>query len=233
MCDRIAAPIGNNHKVAGRAGEHQVTSTSRKRVRAKAPAKRTTAKPQVRAAKRTTAKPQVHGTSAAKPNVAALLAEIERLETQTAAIPTLQKAIERLAVLLGPNPEGSSPDDEARPQGKQHWPVFLKEWRRSRNATLEKLEPATGLSMSQLSRVENGLQSYTQEILEGYAEALGCRPADLLSHPPHRPENALNPLFTQLRAQQVTRRTDVALRSADQQQPLLEPQRAQTRDRNR
>ena len=45
---------------------------------------------------------------------------------------------------------------------------------------------ATRIDMSDasVSRIERGGQPYNQGVLEAWAEAVGCSPADLLHHPP-------------------------------------------------
>lgn len=54
------------------------------------------------------------------------------------------------------------------------------------------------LSPAHMSRVETGLRQYTQEILEAYAEILGCTPADLISRPPRDPARAYRELIAEL-----------------------------------
>jgi len=44
-------------------------------------------------------------------------------------------------------------------------------------------------SKSTLSRIENGQQGYTQETLEALAQALECRPTDLLIQDPLKPND--------------------------------------------
>jgi transcriptional regulator with XRE-family HTH domain len=69
-------------------------------------------------------------------------------------------------------------------------PNFIKDWRKSRNLTLEKLvdrlEGMFGYETTQasLSRIERSEQPYSQPILEALADALGCEPADLIMRPP-------------------------------------------------
>jgi transcriptional regulator with XRE-family HTH domain len=131
-----------------------------------------------------------------------LFKEIEALRAQVGEIPRLREALQSVAAGLHrkPGQAGPAPSISEAPRKAQHKrPSFLLEWRLSRKFTLGDIAKAIGYSKSQLSRVENGLQAYTQPILEGYAETVGCRPSDLLSHPPFRPELALTPLFAQLR----------------------------------
>src|SRR3990167_11187535 len=69
---------------------------------------------------------------------------------------------------------------------------FIRIWRGYRHLSQDKLvdrvrERVEGFSKASLSRIENGLQPYTQETLEALAWALGCKPADLLIREPGCP----------------------------------------------
>lgn len=60
--------------------------------------------------------------------------------------------------------------------------LFLKEWRKHRdNMTQEDLAERVGMSVSNISQLERGLQGYSQEGLEALAEALRCEPGHLLT----------------------------------------------------
>ena len=61
---------------------------------------------------------------------------------------------------------------------------YIGEWRIFRNLTQERLADRVGLSVPQVSKIENGSQGYRQDTLQAFAEALGCEPADLLRPPP-------------------------------------------------
>ncbi|MEZ2132721.1 MULTISPECIES: helix-turn-helix domain-containing protein [unclassified Sinorhizobium] len=68
---------------------------------------------------------------------------------------------------------------------------YIKQWRAYRGLSLRKLadrmeiEPGVPLtSHANIGRIENFEQPYTQEILEGLAEALECSPSDLLTVDP-------------------------------------------------
>lgn len=63
-------------------------------------------------------------------------------------------------------------------------PWFLREWRQDRNLTLEALASRVGSTAASISRLENRRQPYSQPLLEALAEALSCRPGDLISRPP-------------------------------------------------
>lgn len=81
----------------------------------------------------------------------------------------------------------------AAPRKKPH---YIKEWRLHRGLSLRRLadrltDPVTFerlISDASLSRIENGKQDYTQEVLEALADAFGCEPADLLMRNPLDPE---------------------------------------------
>lgn len=68
--------------------------------------------------------------------------------------------------------------------------TFIREWRKDRNLTLEKLVERLAAmfqfetTSASLSRVEKGLQPYSQPLLEAIADALMCAPADLLTRVP-------------------------------------------------
>lgn len=67
--------------------------------------------------------------------------------------------------------------------------TFIKEWREFRKAgdakfTQEELAHRAGMSAGNLSLLERGLISYTQDTLERLADALDCDPVDLLTRNP-------------------------------------------------
>jgi hypothetical protein len=65
--------------------------------------------------------------------------------------------------------------------------------------------------LARVSRVENGITPYTQDVLETYARVLGCTVADLVSRPPSDPEG-LWAIWDRLRAED-RRRAVVILRA--------------------
>ena len=67
-------------------------------------------------------------------------------------------------------------------------PTNLKLWRLDRGLTQEKLSERLGMSIGNLSQLERGIIGYTQETLEGSAQALGISPADILVRDPRDPE---------------------------------------------
>lgn len=64
---------------------------------------------------------------------------------------------------------------------------YLKAWRKHRGYTQERLAEMTGLSKPYISQLESGARQYTQELLEMFAEALSCAPADLIIRNPADP----------------------------------------------
>jgi transcriptional regulator with XRE-family HTH domain len=62
---------------------------------------------------------------------------------------------------------------------------FIREWRKYRNLTLEKLAERVGVTHGALSQLERGEVNYTQPMLEALADALQCEPADLIMRDPN------------------------------------------------
>jgi len=61
---------------------------------------------------------------------------------------------------------------------------FIREWRKHRLLTLERLAERVGVTHGALSQLERGETNYTQPMLEALADALTCTPGDLISRPP-------------------------------------------------
>lgn len=59
--------------------------------------------------------------------------------------------------------------------------IFLKEWREYRGLTQESLADRVGMSVSNISQLERGLQGYSDEGLERLADALRCDPGQILT----------------------------------------------------
>lgn len=66
--------------------------------------------------------------------------------------------------------------------------TFFKEWRVHRGFSQEQLADRLETSVASISRIENGTQPYTQDVLEALAEALMTDPASLLMRNPEDPE---------------------------------------------
>lgn len=71
---------------------------------------------------------------------------------------------------------------------KTHKPTFIRQWRKHRGYSVEKLAEMVEITGASLSRIERGLQPYNQEILERLAEALMTDVASLLIRDPSEPE---------------------------------------------
>jgi transcriptional regulator with XRE-family HTH domain len=71
-------------------------------------------------------------------------------------------------------------------KAKTSW--FLKEWRKHRGYTQERLAEMVSLSKPYISQLERGDRQYTQELLELFAGALMCEPVDLIIRDPSDPE---------------------------------------------
>jgi transcriptional regulator with XRE-family HTH domain len=63
---------------------------------------------------------------------------------------------------------------------------FIREWRKSKRLTQEKLAEMIGSTSGAISQLENGIINYTQPTLEAIAKALECRPGDLLNRMPEQ-----------------------------------------------
>lgn len=68
---------------------------------------------------------------------------------------------------------------------RQRW--FLKEWRKKRGYSQERLAEIIGSSKGYISELESGKRRYNQELLESLADALSCEPGDLIVRDPSDP----------------------------------------------
>jgi transcriptional regulator with XRE-family HTH domain len=62
--------------------------------------------------------------------------------------------------------------------------TFVKEWRKHRGLTQIQLSERVGIGQGSLSDLERGTFAYTQPMLEALADALNCKPWDLIWRPP-------------------------------------------------
>lgn len=62
--------------------------------------------------------------------------------------------------------------------------TFTREWRKHRNLTQAQLAERVGVAQGSISDLEKGVFAYTQPMLEALADALSCKPWDLLWRPP-------------------------------------------------
>jgi transcriptional regulator with XRE-family HTH domain len=67
---------------------------------------------------------------------------------------------------------------------------FVREWRKFRGLTQEKLAEKLNTTKANISRIENLHQGYTQDFLEACAEVLKVEPAALLTRNPFGDEAA-------------------------------------------
>ena len=75
----------------------------------------------------------------------------------------------------------------------RHRPTYIRQWRKYRGLTLDRLAERVGaliggFTHASLSRIERGLQGYTQPVLEAIAEALSTDATSLLMRDPTDPE---------------------------------------------
>lgn len=62
--------------------------------------------------------------------------------------------------------------------------TFIREWRKYRGLTLQRLADRLDMTPSHLSMLERGERGYTQETLEAIADALSTQPGSLLMRNP-------------------------------------------------
>ena len=83
-----------------------------------------------------------------------------------------------------------------RRKRRTYRPTHIRQWREYRGLSLDRLsdrlgiDPETGsalITKQSLSRIERGLQPYSQPLLEAIAHALQCTPADLIMRDPTDP----------------------------------------------
>jgi transcriptional regulator with XRE-family HTH domain len=74
---------------------------------------------------------------------------------------------------------------------------YVREWRKFRNLTQERLADRTPYTPGAISQLETGRTHYTQSMLEALADALQCTPGDLLSRNPFK-EGEVISLWDQL-----------------------------------
>jgi transcriptional regulator with XRE-family HTH domain len=81
-------------------------------------------------------------------------------------------------------------EKQVHPRFKQppFQPTFIRQWRKFRKLSIEKLADRIDMSNGAVSNIETGKTGYNQATLEAIAEALRCEPADLLMRNPLEPE---------------------------------------------
>lgn len=65
---------------------------------------------------------------------------------------------------------------------------FIREWRKARGLSQERLAARVGVSTASISQLETGKQAYTQPMLEAIADALAVDPGSLLMRNPEDPD---------------------------------------------
>lgn len=78
---------------------------------------------------------------------------------------------------------------------------FIKEWRKHRGLTQEKLAERIGVDRTLITHIEKGRRKYDQAFLEAAAEVLRCEPADLIVRDPSDPDGMWS-VYDQLKPQQ-------------------------------
>ena len=62
---------------------------------------------------------------------------------------------------------------------------YVREWRKFRGLTQERLAERTPFTTGAISQLETGRTNYTQDMLEALAAALNCKAGDLISRNPY------------------------------------------------
>lgn len=75
---------------------------------------------------------------------------------------------------------------------------YLREWRKHRGYSLERLAEMVGTSKGYLSDLERGNRRYNQELLELLAEALSTDPSRLLTVDPSQNEDTVYSIWETL-----------------------------------
>jgi transcriptional regulator with XRE-family HTH domain len=99
------------------------------------------------------------------------------------------------------------PQNAKMAKDKQRW--FLKQWRKHRGYTQERLAEMVGMSPGYFSDLEKGNRRYNQDHLEALAEALRCTPADLIIRDPSDPDGIWS-VWDDLSAPQRTQVVEIA-----------------------
>lgn len=72
----------------------------------------------------------------------------------------------------------------AKKRKKRLTRTHIKEWRKHRGLNQTQLADRVGVAQGTISDLEGGRIAYTQPMLEAVADALNCRPWDLIWRPP-------------------------------------------------
>lgn len=74
---------------------------------------------------------------------------------------------------------------------------YVREWRKFRGLTQERLAERTPYTTGAISQLETGRTKYTQDMLEALAVALNCKAGDLISRNPFMEGDVIS-LFNEL-----------------------------------
>jgi transcriptional regulator with XRE-family HTH domain len=77
-------------------------------------------------------------------------------------------------------------------------PHFIAAWRAAKKITQAELGRRIGRSEATVSRIEDGIQPYTQYTLEAIGDALGTDPAQLIRNAPGQSEGILDPRILEI-----------------------------------
>jgi transcriptional regulator with XRE-family HTH domain len=79
---------------------------------------------------------------------------------------------------------------QSKPRSRQppYRRTYIRQWRTYRGLTLQRVADRIGTTHASLSRIERGVQPYSQPMLEAIADALQTDPASLLIRNPEDPE---------------------------------------------
>jgi transcriptional regulator with XRE-family HTH domain len=108
-------------------------------------------------------------------------------------------------------------DARGIPQGMPRKRTYIRDWREKRGYTLEEMVgrmEVLGVSITgaSLSRIERGIQPYSQDIIEAIADALDVTVAQLTEHNPNLPPAKVIDFLQHLDARQLEQ-ADAVLRA--------------------
>ena len=120
----------------------------------------------------------------------------------------MQHRINRTRRLYAPTPlpRCSSVGDIMHMRLQRH---FIRQWRKAKGWTQERLAEASDVPQYEISRVENGKKPYDEELLERIALAMNVTPADLIMRDPSDPEGLWS-IYDQLSDSQRTELVEIA-----------------------
>jgi len=106
------------------------------------------------------------------------------------------------------------------PVGQPH---FLRAWRQARGYTIAEMEKLVPMAKSSLSRVENNVRLYRQDVVERYSEILGVPIADLLTRSPLAPQDIWDAINNMSPAKQQHALRVIKVLSADTENSAAPP----------